>query len=169
MEKIEVGYWSIRGLGAPLRMMLMFGGPRPQYELQLVTYDIEYNADMEVNADCWFVPKVELKTQNPFINLPYAIDNDLLISQTNAIFAHLGRKLNLWGTDSLEVSLCEQLLCEIYDLRNKMVAFAYRQSQGAEGNSAEALALLENCAGAYLSYGACPFPNPPTSSCASDF
>ena len=29
------------------------------------------------------------------------------------------------GCDDLEVSACEQLLCEIYDLRNKVVTYAY--------------------------------------------
>lgn len=43
---ITVGYWSIRGLGAPLRMMVMYSGE----ELQAECYDLV--PSYEVNMNC---------------------------------------------------------------------------------------------------------------------
>lgn len=69
--------------------------------------------------------KPGLKEQNPLMNLPYIVDGDNVISQTNACFAYLGRKCGLFGSNEIEASQCEQLLCELMDLRNKMTGFAY--------------------------------------------
>ena len=71
------------------------------------------------------------------MNLPYIIDGDNVISQTNACFVYLGRKFNMLGANDAETSQCEQLLCEIMDLRNKMVGFAY--NGGSDAASAHAL------------------------------
>ena len=70
--------------------------------------------------------------------------------QTNACFSYLGRKLDLWGQTPQEHSYCEQLLCEVYDLRNKMTGFAY----GPDGSKKEgAEALLKNASGILGKYG----------------
>mmetsp|Transcript_15871 Transcript_15871/g.23904 ORF Transcript_15871/g.23904 Transcript_15871/m.23904 type:complete len:274 (-) Transcript_15871:139-960(-) len=119
-EPITVGYWSIRGLASPLRMMVMYSG-RP---LNNVMYDVKVE-DGKYDCSEWFTAKKELKKQNPLINLPYIIDGNRLISQTNACFSYLGRKLDMWGSTEDEAIECEQLLCEIMDLRNTMVKFAY--------------------------------------------
>mmetsp|Transcript_3299 Transcript_3299/g.3262 ORF Transcript_3299/g.3262 Transcript_3299/m.3262 type:complete len:263 (+) Transcript_3299:68-856(+) len=119
-EAITVGYWSIRGLGAPLRMMVMFSG----VPLNNVMYDL-IEKDGKYDGSCWFSVKPELKARNPFINLPYVIDGDNIITQTNACFAYLGRRLDLWGNTDKEVTEVEQILCEIMDIRNDMVKYAY--------------------------------------------
>jgi hypothetical protein len=36
-DQIEVGYWSVRGIGAPLRMMVMYAG----HPLKAVNYDVK--------------------------------------------------------------------------------------------------------------------------------
>jgi hypothetical protein len=51
----------------------------------------------------------------------------------------LGRKFKLWGNDEEEVVHCEQLLCEIYDLRNLMVGFAYGRAGPTDKVGASAL------------------------------
>ena len=72
-------------------------------------------------ASTWLsVKKPALKAKNPLINLPYVVDGEVVVSQSNACLSYLGRKLGLWGGNEAEVSLCEQLLCEIMDLRNKV-------------------------------------------------
>ena len=74
----------------------------------------------------WFTEdKPVLKKKDTLINLPYVIDNGRVITQTNSCLIYLGRKLNLWGTNEVEISECEQLLCEIYDLRGAMTGLAY--------------------------------------------
>ena len=62
------------------------------------------------------------------MNLPYVVDGDRVVSQTNACMSYLGRKLGLWGNTDDEVIDVEQLLCEVYDLRGGMVRFAYGAS-----------------------------------------
>jgi glutathione S-transferase len=69
-----------------------------------------------------------LKKKNPFINLPYVVDGDVVVSQTNACLSYLGRKFNLWGFNEAEIIQVEQMLCEIMDLRNDMTKFAYDSS-----------------------------------------
>jgi glutathione S-transferase len=118
---ITVGYWTIRGLGAPLRAMVMYAG----VPLNNVMYDCKPKEDGSFDASAWFTVKPELKAVNPLVNLPYVIDGDVVVSQTNACLAYLGRKLGLWGKTSQEVCACEQLLSELMDLRNSMTNFAY--------------------------------------------
>ena len=108
---ITVGYWSIRGLGAPLRMMVMYAG----CPLNAVNYDLKVKEGGGFDASEWFSAKPEFKARNPFINLPYIEDGDVLISQSNACLSYLGRKLGFWGTTPAEEIECEQLLCEVSD------------------------------------------------------
>ena len=97
------------------------------------------------DRDVWFNAKPPLKAGNPLMNLPYIIDGDVVVAQTNACFSYLGRKLGLWGSTEAEVVDCEQLLCELMDLRNQMVGFAYSPA----GPEAAAALLKRVSAGLY--------------------
>lgn len=135
---LTVGYWGIRGLGAPLRMMVMYSGAK----LKAVNYSGKLTPastpeSLKFDFSSWFGEKPALKELNPLINLPYIIDGDLVISQTNACFTYLGRKFNMLGSNEAEMSQCEQLLCEVMDLRNKMTGFAY--GSGACQDTAKSL------------------------------
>lgn len=123
-EPITVGYWSIRGLGAPLRMMVMYSN----VPLHSVNYELVQKPDGGFDGSSWFDEKPALKAQNPLMNLPYIKVGDMVISQTNACFVYLGRILNMLGSNEKETSECEQLLCEIFDIRNAMVGFAYNSA-----------------------------------------
>ena len=103
-EPVTVGYWTIRGLGAPLRMMVMYAGA----PLDAVNYDLRVSSDGKFDASDWFSEKKKLKEQNPLINLPYVIYDGHIISQSNACLTFLGRKLGLWGRDDGEIVQCEQ-------------------------------------------------------------
>jgi glutathione S-transferase len=135
-QPITVGYWSIRGLGAPLRMMVMYAN----HPLNNVMYDAVGIAGGNVDKSCWFSIKPEFIEKNPLMNLPYVIDGDNVITQSNACLSYLGRKLNLWGVNEIEVSQVEQLLCEVMDLRNQMIRYAYQ----VDGN---ALSLFDAVTG----------------------
>jgi hypothetical protein len=89
----------------------------------------------------WFSQKPALKEKNPLMNLPYVIHGDRVITQSNACFSYLGRQLGLWGKTEDEVTDCEQLLCEIMDIRNNAVKFAYG---GGECNCATAADCLKS-------------------------
>lgn len=71
-------------------------------------------------------------------------DGDIIVSQTNACFSYVGRKLGLWGDTPLEVIICEEVLCEIMDLRNKMIPFAYG---GGDDLTSKAQTLLTDVIG----------------------
>lgn len=123
---ITVGYWSIRGLGAPLRMMVMYAN-RP---LVAQNYDCKENSSKDgFDVSAWFDVKEDFKAKNPLINLPYVQDGEVIVTQTNACFAFLGRKLHMMGSNELEQVHCEQLLCEIMDVRNAVVGLAYGRRQ----------------------------------------
>lgn len=127
--RFVVGYWSIRGLGAPLRMMLCAAK---------VNHDV-FLYDLVENGDSWgseyFSEKAKLVDDHPLLNLPFVVDREeeYLVCQTNACFTFLGEKCNMMGKNSKEASQCMELLCEIYDLRNIMVKFAYGQGDETEG------------------------------------
>jgi len=87
----------------------------------------------------WFSGrKPGLKEINPLVNLPYIIDGTLVVSQSNACLSYLGKKFGLWGKDLASSTRCDELLCEIFDLRNKMTGFAYAKHENIK-NAAENL------------------------------
>ncbi len=125
-QGFTVGYWSIRGLCAPLRMMVMFRN----VPLTANLYDCFENEAGEFDRSAWAKEKPALKARNPLMNLPYVIDNEtgVVVTQSNACMSFLGRKLDLWGKSEADVIMCEQLLCEAMDIRNTTIAFAYGRS-----------------------------------------
>lgn len=111
--KVKLGYWGIRGLGSPLRLLLEYVGA--DYE------DKHYTDGVE-----WFEKdKPELLKKNAFANLPYIVDGDTVICQTNAIFEYLGDRYGLNGNSMKQKQLNAQALAEIYDLRNAIIDLVY--------------------------------------------
>ena len=130
-QQLSIGYWAIRGLAAPLRMMACYAGT--PFEARL--YECKEKADGSFDRDVWLAEaKPALRERNPLINLPYIVDKDVVVTQSNACLLYLGRKFDMLGDGSeSELCLCEQLLCEVFDLRNQVVGYAY----SARGSSAE--------------------------------
>ena len=126
-DELEVGYWTIRGLGAPCRAMqgamVMAAGVR----LKATCHDVKPTADGGYDRSDYLSQRVALREKNALANLPYVIDeHGTLVAQTNACFLYLGRRLDMLGDGSDDdVSKCEQLLCEAMDLRNNMTRIAY--------------------------------------------
>ena len=69
--------------------------------------------------------KPALKEKNALMNLPYVIDGETVITQSNACLTYLGRKFNLNGKDDQELNRVEQCICEVFDLRNNAVGLFY--------------------------------------------
>jgi len=145
--KYALGYWSIRGLGAPLTMMLCAA----KVPFTLFLYDIVENDENGWNSDYFAAKKDYIKDyDSPLWNLPFCVDreNKNVVCQTNAVFSHLGRACGMLGDDAKTTSQCEQLLCEIYDLRNIMVQYAYGSSEvdpkGVLQNAMKHLQKLES-------------------------
>jgi len=111
--EVKMGYWAIRGLGAPLRMILEYKG---------VTYTDEQYAD----GDKWFkTDKPPLLEKNPLANLPYIVAGETVITQSNACLSYLGMRLGMSGRDPASRFNNEQLLCEVFDTRNAMIDLVY--------------------------------------------
>ena len=118
-----LGYWSIRGLAAPIRMMLSAA----QVNHWCVLYDSDNGDETQYMND-----KTWLQTEySALMNLPFLIyhnsetDQDSVLTQTNAIMQFLGRELGMLGRNAYEMAVCEELLCELMDLRDNMIRFAY--------------------------------------------
>ena len=61
----------------------------------------------------------------PFPNLPYYIDGDLKLTQSNAILRHLGRKYNLYGANDQDYSVVDMLIDTSHDLKIALAMIAY--------------------------------------------
>eukprot|EP01102_Stenamoeba_stenopodia_P021890 TRINITY_DN893_c0_g7_i1.p1 TRINITY_DN893_c0_g7~~TRINITY_DN893_c0_g7_i1.p1 ORF type:complete len:236 (-),score=52.42 TRINITY_DN893_c0_g7_i1:61-768(-) len=119
-NKLKVAYWSIRGLGAPLRMMCEYAGA----DYEPVNYELKGEPGAW-DASAWFSVKPALKERNPLMNLPYVIDGDRVVTQSNACLLYLGRKFGLGGKNEDETVRMEQALCQAFDLRNDAVKAFY--------------------------------------------
>jgi len=138
VPKYALGYWSIRGFGAPLTMMMCAA----KVPLTLFLYDVVEDDGNKWKSDYFQAKGDYIKDyHSPLWNLPFCVDreNKRVICQTNAIFASLGQVCGMYGTDENTRSQCEQLLCEIYDLRNIMFEYCYygKKDDGAPKEALE--------------------------------
>jgi len=121
LRKLEVGYWKIRGLGAPCRMMCELAGI--DYTAKL--YEVKETENGHDWSD-WLDVKPSLKKINSMINLPYVIDTDgFIVTQSMACMAYLGRKFGMYGSTPKETSMVEMVLHQAQDLRNSGVNAFY--------------------------------------------
>ena len=91
--KVTLGYWQIRGLSERIRMLLEYVG---------IPYDeVKYTGE---TRDKWFSEdKPELLKKNAASNLPYLLDGDKVISESDAIqiyIVHKSGKLELLGRNA---------------------------------------------------------------------
>jgi Glutathione S-transferase, C-terminal domain len=154
--RFVTGYWSIRGLGAPIRMLLA-STKIPHWVL---LYDAVETDDGTEGWDksSWMADKSWLSNEcTPMINLPYLIDFEsssdaktppFVISHSNAILLFLDRVLISQfypnNESTISTSLVEQLLFEIMDLRDAMVRFAYQMPADDATVKAEGGNLMEH-------------------------
>lgn len=108
-----LGYWKIRGLAAPPRMMLFFKGQK-----------FTSKAYGEDAKDQWFGgDKATLLGKNGLVNLPYVIDGETVVTQSNSVLLYLGKRL---GIDKEEHFFANhQVLDQTMDLRNDTMKIAY--------------------------------------------
>lgn len=147
-DTLVTGYWGIRGLGAPMRMMCAYAGVKVK--------DILYGAP---DAPDWFkADKPPLLEQNGYINLPYVKNTEtgLIVTQSTAVYQYLGRCFGLAGTSEAEVVAVEQTLAQAFDLRNSLMNLVYPFS-GIKTREEYEAALpkhLEEAAGHYTKFAA---------------
>jgi len=151
-ENPTIGYHAIRGLAAPLRMMMF-------YKEKTFT-NASYGSDMQ---ETWFGKrKPELLAKNSCINLPFIIDGDNVVTQSNTCMVYLGGRL---GIDRQEHMIRNRtVLDQTMDLRNALVkivypfgaiktkdAFAEGARQHIDGDMMANFTKLENfCVGRFM-------------------
>lgn len=127
--EIEVAYWTIRGLGAPARMMVMAAG----VPLKATCYDVQPKEDGGWDVSHYHKVRPGLRAENALANLPYVRDGDVFVTQSNAVFMYLGRRLDMLGDGSpRDVAICEMLLCECKDLRDNFTRTSYGKGDERE-------------------------------------
>ncbi|KAL5516285.1 hypothetical protein EMCRGX_G001572 [Ephydatia muelleri] len=121
---LKLGYWDIRDLAQPIRLLLKYTNT----EFQNVFYS--EGPPPDYNEDEWKAVKFTLGLTLP--NLPYLIDGDVNITQSNAIMRYIARKHNLCGRTEEEMIMVDMLENEAMDLRNGFVLdFCYNPNMEA--------------------------------------
>ena len=123
---ITLGYWGIRGLGQPIRFLLVSADvPFSEVRLGVLQDGTLLNENKE--GEDW--GRVRSKLDMPFPNLPYLIDTSgafpVSLSQSNAILRYLARRFDFYGdseTDRIEIDVLQD---EAYDFRNEIIDTAY--------------------------------------------
>lgn len=114
-----LGYWKIRGLAQPIRLLLNYVGE----EFDDVQY--EQGDAPEFSRDAWLSVKNTLGLAFP--NLPYYIDGDIKITQSNSILRYIGDKHGLLGKTPKEKVDCDMMVENAMDFRNGVVRLCYNK------------------------------------------
>ena len=86
----------------------------------------EYEEDEELDAiarESWVEKKFNMGLDFP--NLPYYIDDDVKLTQSNAILRYLGRKNGLYGSNDVDASTIDMLIDEAHDFKMALARIAY--------------------------------------------
>ena len=125
---LTLGYWKIRGLAAPARMMLAYAKAEGRCDFEDCAYELHEKEGGGYDNSSWMKnAKPGLKERNALINLPYVIDHSsgLVVTQSTAVFQFIARKVGLLGSCERAVAECEQTLAEALDLRNATMKLVY--------------------------------------------
>mmetsp|Transcript_21537 Transcript_21537/g.49811 ORF Transcript_21537/g.49811 Transcript_21537/m.49811 type:complete len:233 (+) Transcript_21537:61-759(+) len=122
-KKLTMGYWAIRGLAAPMRMMAAYSGTEIE--------EMRYAATKKADDSGWETPawfgedKPVLAEKNAMINLPYMIDGDKVVTQSNSCFFFMQKKCGLEPKDDAAVCDNQQVMMQVFDLRNDAMKVVY--------------------------------------------
>lgn len=107
-------YWPIRGLAERIRLLLEYLG-------------IPYENVQITDREEWF-NKLKPSIDDPFINLPFLKDGDRIISESEAILAHIILKANrgdLFGKDNTQKVEVAKLRGAFNDMYSAYVRIMY--------------------------------------------
>jgi len=113
-------YWDIRGLAQPIRLLLEYTGTK--YEDKMLSCGPAPDFD----KTCWFGQKNSLGLDFP--NLPYYVDGEFKLTQSNAIMRYIARKHDMLGKTEAEKVRVDVMAEQSMDFRNGMVRLAYNPS-----------------------------------------
>lgn len=115
-----LGYWDIRGLATPIRLLLEHAGA--PYEEKL------YKCGPPPTFDRgeWATEKFNLGLDFP--NLPYYIDGDFKLTQSHVILRYLARKHRLAGNTDADVTRADLVAAQVFDYHMDFVKIVYNPS-----------------------------------------
>ncbi|XP_044144242.1 glutathione S-transferase Mu 4 [Bufo gargarizans] len=112
-----LGYWDIRGIAHAIRLLLEYTGT-PYEEKRYVT-----GGAPDYDKSQWLDEKEKLGLDFP--NLPYLLDGDVKLTQSNTILRYIAGKHGLCGNTDSEKILVSQIENEAMDFRMRLVTIAY--------------------------------------------
>lgn len=112
-----LAYWDIRGLAESGRLLFEYTGTKFE--------DKQYVCGPAPDFDksCWTDIKSSLGFH--FANLPYLIDGEVKVTQSNAIMRYIGRKNDLCGKTESERVRVDIMENQLMDFRNGWVRLCY--------------------------------------------
>ena len=120
-NKPTLVYWKIVGLGHAIRLVLVYA------DVDFCDARIETGeAGTADYKQTWIKAKPGLPM--PFANLPYYLDGNLKMTQSNAILRHLARQHDLYGSDTIKT---DWALDELTDLQLDLARYAYAKGADA--------------------------------------
>ena len=120
LAKAKLGYWKIRGLAQPIRLLLKYTNT-PFEDVMYVQGD-----GPEFSRQSWLDVKFTLGFDFP--DLPYYIDGDFQITESSAIIGYIADKNNLLGKDPKTRAVARMLENVIVSWRNQNARTTYDQN-----------------------------------------
>nr|XP_060629239.1 glutathione S-transferase Mu 1-like [Anolis sagrei ordinatus] len=114
---VTLGYWDIRGLAHATRLLLEY--TETPYE------EIRYRFGEAPDFDTSQWTSVKEKLGLDFPNLPYLIDGERKLTQSNAILRYLARKHKMCGETEEEIVRMDILENQIWDFRVSLGRISY--------------------------------------------
>ncbi|CAL8083425.1 unnamed protein product [Calicophoron daubneyi] len=112
-----LGYWKIRGLAQQIRLLMEYVGEPYKEELY------ECGPAPEYSRESWLSKKHKLDLAFP--NLPYYIDGDFRLTQSDTILRYIAEKHNMGGKTPAERAQLSMINGALNDLRMKFVHTCY--------------------------------------------
>ncbi|XP_075433345.1 glutathione S-transferase Mu 4-like [Ascaphus truei] len=114
---VILGYWYIRGLAHSIRLLLEYTGTLYEEKLYVTGDAPDYDQSQ------WLDEKEKLGLDFP--NLPYLLDEDVKLTQSNAILRYIARKHGLCGELEGEKHRVDLIENQVMDFRRDLVTIAY--------------------------------------------
>eukprot|EP00747_Dinoflagellata_sp_TGD_P067979 gnl/TRDRNA2_/TRDRNA2_155514_c0_seq3.p1 gnl/TRDRNA2_/TRDRNA2_155514_c0~~gnl/TRDRNA2_/TRDRNA2_155514_c0_seq3.p1 ORF type:complete len:267 (+),score=60.48 gnl/TRDRNA2_/TRDRNA2_155514_c0_seq3:60-803(+) len=121
--KITTVYWNICGLGQPIRYALELAG------VEYVDVRVHWGPGEPGTAGykkMYFDRMPALSEAMLFPNLPYFLDGEIALAQSNTIMRHIGRKFNLMG-DPSQAHIVDLIFDQTADFDGQSTGLSYRE------------------------------------------
>lgn len=121
--KITTVYWNICGLGQTIRYALELAGA------DYVDVRVHWGPGEPHTPEykkMWFDRKSAISESMPFANLPYLLDGEVALTQSNTVLRYLGRKFDLMG-DASKTHIVDLILDQTADFDGQSTGLSYRE------------------------------------------